>query len=92
MGTIRGILSKNLLELRKERGLSQSELAEKAGFQHNSYNRWENGKSWPEPETIEALAKALGVSESRLFQEKASLVTPREAIQSLVNLVNSLDS
>jgi transcriptional regulator with XRE-family HTH domain len=88
--SIRAILSKNLLELRHERGLSQSDLAEKAGFQMQSYNRWENGKSWPEPSTIEALARALNVPESRLFLD-ASLISPKVAIKVLNELVASFD-
>lgn len=89
--SIRAILSKNLLALRTERGLSQVELAQRAGFQYASYNRWENGKSWPEPETIAALAGALGVSEGRLFQEISSTISPREALTVLSDLVNSLN-
>lgn len=94
MDSIRVILSRNLQTLRKEKGLSQSELAEKAGFQHASYNRWENGKSWPEPDTIAALATALGVPESRLFYDN-SLANPpdqpnfqkAELIKDLENLI-----
>lgn len=92
MSEIRLILSKNLLELRKSLGLTQAELAEKAGFQHNSYNRWETGKSWPEPETISSLARALNVSESRLFQDsQASSVSPREALNTLNDFFNKLN-
>lgn len=77
--SIRIILSRNLHDLRKKKGLSQAELAERAGFQHNSYNRWETGKSWPEPDTIAALARALGVPESRLFQNYDSQnISPEE--------------
>jgi len=92
MSEIREILSNNLVELRRSIGLTQSELAAKAGFQSKSYSRWETGKSWPEPETIQALAKALGVSEARLFQASSSSdISPREAIKTLTNLLDRLN-
>lgn len=89
--SIRNVLSRNLRDLRKERGLTQDQLASMAGFQGPSYNRWESGKSWPEPDTITALAKALNVSESRLFSDNNLHVSPRDALKVLTDLVNSLD-
>jgi transcriptional regulator with XRE-family HTH domain len=88
--SIRYILSKNLRELRKERGLTQVDIAALAGFQEASYNRWETGKSWPEVDTISALAKALNVPESRLFLD-TSIISPKIAIKVLSSLVESLD-
>ena len=81
--SIRDVLSKNLKELRKSRGLTQEQLASLAGFQTPSYNKWETGKAWPEPDTISALARALEVEEARLFQSTSSLITPREALKIL---------
>ena len=89
--SIRSVLSRNLRDLRKERGFTQDQLASMAGFQGPSYNRWESGKSWPEPDTIAALAIALGVRESRLFLDTNSNTSPREALKVLTDLVNSLD-
>ena len=89
--SIRSVLSRNLRDLRKERGFTQDQLASLAGFQGPSYNRWESGKSWPEPDTISALAIALGVRESRLFMDTNSNTSPREALKVLTDLVNSLD-
>lgn len=92
MTDIRSILSKNLLELRRSKGWTQAEMAERAGFQSVSYSRWETGKSWPEPDTIAALAKALNVTESRLFQdEQVSNLNPREALNALNDFFNKLN-
>lgn len=87
--SVRDLLSKNLLELRTEKGLSQAELAQKAGFQYNSYNRWENGRSWPDPDTISAIARALEVPPSRLFLD-TSLISPKVAVKVLNDLVDTL--
>jgi Zn-dependent peptidase ImmA (M78 family)/DNA-binding XRE family transcriptional regulator len=51
---------------RKARGLTQSELAELVGATQPTINRYEAGDRDPEPETVTALAKALGVTEQLL--------------------------
>lgn len=51
---------------RKARGLTQSELADFIGTTQPTINRYEAGDRAPEPETIAALAKALGVTEQLL--------------------------
>lgn len=89
--SIRSILSRNLRELRKQRGMTQEALATLAGFQAVSYGRWESGKSWPEPDTIESLARALGVPESRLFYDSSAHMSPRDALKVLTDLVDNLD-
>lgn len=92
MTDIRTILAKNLKELRIQKKLTQLELAQMAGFQDASYSRWETGKSWPEPETIAALARALNVSESRLFQDtQKSELSPREALVILNDFFDKLN-
>ena len=51
-----------LRELRHEKGLSQAEAAELAGVSANHYGKWELGKSFPRASTLDALAKAFGVT------------------------------
>lgn len=88
MESIRAILSKNLRELRKEKGYTQSALASLAGFQETSYNRWETGKVWPEPDTIAILAKVLNVPESRLFLDQ-SIISPLIAAKIVSDFISS---
>lgn len=47
--------------------LSQYELAEKAGLKYSTVNRIENGKEYPRPKTVRALAKALKVDPRELM-------------------------
>lgn len=82
MESIRAVLSKNLRELRKERGLTQESLAALAGYQETSYNRWETGKVWPEPEAISTLARTLNVPEARLFLD-IEIISPKIALSIL---------
>ncbi|ORB34424.1 helix-turn-helix domain-containing protein [Mycobacterium persicum] len=51
---------------RKARGFTQSELADLVGTTQPTINRYEAGDRDPDPETVAALAKALGVTEQLL--------------------------
>jgi len=46
--------------VRKERGLSQEEIAFKAGCDRRSISQWARGKNRPLFAAVEALANALG--------------------------------
>lgn len=47
---------------RKERGLTQAELAQKLNVTNKAVSRWENGYGFPDISLLEPLAGALGVS------------------------------
>lgn len=49
-------LSENIQELRKRRGITQSELAEVLSVTPQTVSRWENGQSYPDIEQLPALA------------------------------------
>lgn len=53
--------------LRKERGLSQEQLAERAGFHRNYVGMIERGERNPSLTNIEVFAKTFGVSLSELM-------------------------
>ena len=61
------IFPRHLKQLRKDKGLTQAKLGEAVGVDARSIRRWERGDRWPEPENIQALAKALGVRVRDLF-------------------------
>lgn len=68
---IEKIFVKNLKGLRKKAKLTQSDMAENAGISLRYYQRIEAEESWPPPDTIKSLARALHVSEGALFSEDA---------------------
>jgi transcriptional regulator with XRE-family HTH domain len=72
MMTIREILSKNLKENRQKLGLTQSELAEKAGISTNFVAMIELKHKFPTPETLDRLSKALDIKSYELFTTSAS--------------------
>lgn len=54
-------------ELRKQKGLSQRELAEICNVHQTAVSQWEKGKTSPDSESLLILSKALGVSVGRLI-------------------------
>lgn len=53
---------KFLSELRRERGLTQGQLAEKIGTSNKTISRWENGNYMPPVEMLMVLSEFYGVS------------------------------
>ena len=53
-------LGDKLRRLRKAKGLTQGELAKKAGVGINTIVRYETGKNSPKVETLELITKELG--------------------------------
>lgn len=56
------IFSERLKTLRKEKKLTQKELAEQIGISQKSYSHWETGKNEPSFENLINLADLLEVS------------------------------
>ncbi len=50
------------LELRKEKGLTQLEIANKTGFAKNTVCAWEKGRAQPNFETLSQLSKIFNVT------------------------------
>ena len=48
--------------MRKEKKMTQAELAEKIHVTDKAVSRWERGLGFPDIQTIEPLAQALGIS------------------------------
>lgn len=57
--TIRIIYARRLIAERESAGLSQSELARRAGLRPETINRLEKGKHSPDTATVAKIAKAL---------------------------------
>lgn len=62
-------LAGDLLALRRERGLTQRELAEKSGIQQSEISRIEAGKANPTMQTVTVLARQLS-AEVRLVSRR----------------------
>lgn len=68
-----------LRKARKNRGVTQIQLAEKLGVTQATVARYEKGIMTPEVRRITQIAKVLGVSVQELFEEKAVRPLPPAA-------------
>ena len=59
-------LSENLQRLRKEKGLSQEDVAQKLFVSRQSVSKWENGNAEPGVENLKTLANLYGVTLDQL--------------------------
>lgn len=60
-------IGKNIYEFRRQKKLTQSQLAEKLGVTEQSVSKWENDICAPDVSLFPALAKLFGVSIDRIF-------------------------
>lgn len=61
------VLGKKIARLRRERGITQAELAEQLHFTYQAVSNWERGVSEPDSETLVRLAAYFGVSTDELL-------------------------
>jgi transcriptional regulator with XRE-family HTH domain len=67
MTDIRKLLAANIRNFRRELGLTQAKLAEKADTATHYIAMIEGGKNFPSPEMIEKIAACLGKDSADLF-------------------------
>lgn len=65
------LFAEALKKFRREKGLTQRELAERMFVTRTSVNRWENGTRLPDVEMILKLSETLGVDVNTLFNAAA---------------------
>lgn len=63
-------LEKKLVSLRKQKGLSQMELAEKLNVSRQAISRWEVGAAVPSTDNLKMLSELYGVSIDYLLSDK----------------------
>ena len=73
--------SELLYELRKEKNLTQSELAEKLGITNKAVSKWETGEAMPETAQLLPLAEILGVSVDELLRGERRITEEEKAPQ-----------
>lgn len=76
------ILADKVLALRKKKGWSQEELAEKLGISRQSVSKWESGASIPDIDKIIAMSGLFGVSTDYLLKDELETEgdSPQEVI------------
>lgn len=80
-------LGEMIMSLRKERGMTQLELAEKMGVTDKAVSKWERDLSCPDINSIPRLAEVLNVSVEELMQSKREPAKSADKTKTLVELI-----
>ena len=67
-------LSDKIMTLRRQKGWSQEELADRLGVSRQAVSKWESGTAQPELGKVTELARLLGVRVDDLLSDEAPLV------------------
>ena len=85
-------LGQFIAELRKENNFTQIELANKLNVTDKAVSRWERGLGFPDINTLEPLADALGISFLELMQSKRNenedTISAKAAEELLLNTIH----
>ena len=75
--------------IRKEKGMTQKDLAEQIGVSDKTISKWENGNSVPDTEILSSLCQSLDISVNELLSgEKLPVETyPQRAEENMMNLL-----
>ena len=86
-------IGKFLLNCRKEKDLTQEQLAEKLGVSSKSISRWENGKTMPDYSVLKELCEELGINVNELLSEERIQENDyrNKSEENLINLRKQID-
>lgn len=73
--------------LRKEKGMTQKELADKLNITDKAVSKWERDISLPDTATIPKLAEILEVSVEELMNAKATPLSKHKGFGTIVNII-----
>lgn len=82
----RATFAANLKRRRLALDLSQADLGARVGVKYQTIMNYENAQRWPEPEMIDALAKAVEATPAQLLADETAPTngpTPEESLRSL---------
>ena len=74
-------IGNRIQKFRKEKGLTQEELAEKLGVSSQAVSKWENDASCPDISLLPQLCRILGITTDELLSGKTETVTLVPAAQ-----------
>lgn len=83
-------LNEKLLELRKQKGLTQAELAEILFVSRTAVSKWESGRGYPSIDSLKAIAKFFGVTIDELLSGEELLTIAEEDSRKKENRLRDL--
>lgn len=78
-------IGQNIAQFRKQKKLTQEELAEKMSVTAQAVSKWECDTSYPDITVIQTLAKTLGVRVDSLLEGEHPVAELREASADVIN-------
>ncbi|MBQ3307323.1 MAG: helix-turn-helix transcriptional regulator [Bacilli bacterium] len=86
-------IGKFILNCRKEKGLTQEQLAEKLGVTSKSISRWENGKTMPDYSLLKDLCNELDINVNELLSAEKIKVNDymNKSEENLIKLRKQID-
>ena len=84
-------IGKHIAECRKEKGMTQSQLAEKLGVTNKTVSRWENGNYMPDLSLLVPLSSVLEISLDELLSGEASETISERLEKSEEALTKTID-
>ena len=90
------IIGKFILQKRKEKNLTQEQLAEKLGVSNKTISKWENGKCMPDYSVIKNLCEELEITVAELMdgenaEDKSVRTYDEEQIMDLLKRTQDLE-
>ena len=76
-----------IAELRKEKGMTQLELAQKMGVTDKAVSKWERDLSCPDINSLPNLAEILGVTVDELRQIKREAENPKQSPKEILQII-----
>jgi transcriptional regulator with XRE-family HTH domain len=82
------IFGKFIAKIRKEKNITQADLANELGVTDKAVSRWERGKGFPDINTLEPLSSALGITVLELMRsEKADMKNKKLSESEITEIV-----
>ena len=78
-------IGQNIAYFRKQKNMTQEELAEKMSVTAQAISKWECDTSYPDIITVQALSKTLGVSVTELLEGISTLPQFKDAPQEIID-------
>lgn len=73
--------------LRREKGMTQKEIADMLNITDKAVSKWERGLAFPDTQTIPRLAEILGVSVEELLNAKAAPTATHKRASELIDVI-----
>ena len=84
------MLQENIKNFRKERGLTQEELAIRVNVVRQTVSKWEKGQSVPDAELLQKIAEVLEVTVSQLLGQEKEMEHRNEIAEQLSRINEQL--